>query len=414
MIVLYDDARARAFEPFATSRPLGEVRAGALLGRERWQMALGASTSAFVGAAHLRRFVEFDAPPAAGSMIDAGSWLVNTRALPEPRSVESATMESATTDVLHIGGRVAAVRVRTPLPVSTLEGGTIELETLVPRDAKVTNVSGVWLTDLWDIIRHLTTQLTVDIPLVAQSLQATRLASTVSAHAPVVLGGGDVWLEDGAVIEPLCVLDTTSGPILVRRGASVQAFTRLTGPAYIGRNSTVTADRVAACSIGDDCRVHGELSMSVFIGHSNKGHVGFVGHSLLGRWVNLGAGTTTSNLKNSYGPVAMWSTDGVRDTGLQFAGTFFGDHVKTGIGLQLTTGCVLGTGANVMETMPPKCVAPFAWGTGKPYSTFQPAKFLEIAARMMSRRNVLADERSTAYLGDIMTHAASASYWPDR
>jgi UDP-N-acetylglucosamine diphosphorylase/glucosamine-1-phosphate N-acetyltransferase len=409
MIVLYDDARARAFEPFATSRPLGEVRAGALLGRERWQMALGAPTSAFVGAAHLHRFVEFGAPPAAGTVIDAGVWLVNTRALPEPRFDENAT-----TDVIHIGGRVAAVRLRTPLHATQLAGGNVELETLVPSDANVANVPGVWLTDLWDVIRHLTTQLTTDIPLVARALQATRLTGTSSTQGPVVIGAGDVWIEDGAVIEPLSVLDTTSGPILVRRGASVQAFTRLCGPAFIGCNSTVSADRIAACSIGDDCRVHGELSMSVFIGHSNKGHVGFVGHSLLGRWVNLGAGTTTSNLKNSYGPVAMWSTDGIRDTGLQFAGTFFGDHVKTGIGLQLTTGCVLGAGANVMESMPPKCVAPFAWGTGEPYSVFQPAKFVEIAARMMSRRNVLADDRSTAYLRDVMARAATAAYWPDR
>ena len=68
-----------------------------------------------------------------------------------------------------------------------------------------------------------------------------------------------------------------------------------------------------------------------------KGHEGFVGHSYLGRWVNLGAGTTTSNLKNTYGSVALWTPDGVRDTGLQFLGTLFGDHAKTGIGLTLTT-----------------------------------------------------------------------------
>ena len=88
--------------------------------------------------------------------------------------------------------------------------------------------------------------------------------------------------------------------------------------------------------------------------------------------------------------------------------------MKTGIGLQLTTGCVLGTGANVMETMPPKCVAPFAWGTGAPYATFQADKFLEIAARMMSRRNVFADEGYRAYLEEVIARTATAIYWPDR
>ena len=84
--------------------------------------------------------------------------------------------------------------------------------------------------------------------------------------------------------------------------------------------------------------MHGELSNSILIGHANKGHDGFVGHSILGRWVNLGAGTITSNLKNTYGTVQLWTPDGVRETGLQFLGTLFGDHAKTGIGLRLTTG----------------------------------------------------------------------------
>jgi UDP-N-acetylglucosamine diphosphorylase / glucose-1-phosphate thymidylyltransferase / UDP-N-acetylgalactosamine diphosphorylase / glucosamine-1-phosphate N-acetyltransferase / galactosamine-1-phosphate N-acetyltransferase len=87
---------------------------------------------------------------------------------------------------------------------------------------------------------------------------------------------------------------------------------------------------VAVCSIGERAKVHGELSVTIVIGHANKGHDGFVGHSVIGRWANLGAGTITSNLKNSYGGVALWTPDGVQDTGLQFLGSLLGDHVKTG------------------------------------------------------------------------------------
>ena len=152
--------------------------------------------------------------------------------------------------------------------------------------------------------------------------------------------------------------------------------------------------------------------MSVFIGHANKGHDGFVGHSILGRWVNLGAGTITSNLKNTYGTVAMWTTDGIRDTGLQFAGTFFGDHAKTGIGLRLTTGCVIGAGANVMDAMPPKAVAPFAWGARAPYATFDDVKFLETAERVMARRGTVLDERHRAHLGRVKAHAERDVRWP--
>ena len=125
------------------------------------------------------------------------------------------------------------------------------------------------------------------------------------------------------------------------------------------------------------------------IGQANKAHDGFVGHSVIGRWANLGAGTITSNLKNSYGDVAMWTAAGQRETGMQFLGTMLGDHAKTGIGTRLTTGCVIGAGANVFgSVMPPKFVPPFAWGDSPPYQTFALEKFLEVAERVMSRRRV--------------------------
>ncbi len=189
-------------------------------------------------------------------------------------------------------------------------------------------------------------------------------------------------------------------------------FTRVIGPCFIGCDSIVTADRIAGSSIGEQCRVHGELSASIFLGHSNKGHDGFVGHSVLGRWVNLGAGTTTSNLKNTYGSVALWTPEGVRDSGLQFLGTMFGDHVKTGIGLRLTTGCVLGAGANVFDRMPPKVVAPFSWGAGAPYDRFDRAKFSETAGRMMARRGVTLSDDMAAWWHEVYRVRAGDTRWP--
>ncbi|HEX3867958.1 MAG TPA: hypothetical protein VHV78_14450, partial [Gemmatimonadaceae bacterium] len=120
-----------------------------------------------------------------------------------------------------------------------------------------------------------------------------------------------------------------------------------------------------------------------------------------------GAGTTTSNLKNTYGPVSLWTPDGVRDTGLQFLGTFFGDHVKTGIGLRLSTGTVLGAGSNVYGAIPPRTVAPFSWGDAAPYSTHRVDKFLETASRVMARRHVSLTSQHRKHLTSV--HAAR---WP--
>jgi UDP-N-acetylglucosamine diphosphorylase/glucosamine-1-phosphate N-acetyltransferase len=187
----------------------------------------------------------------------------------------------------------------------------------------------------------------------------------------------------------------------------VHAFTRLVGPLYVGTGSSVTTDKVAASSIGDTCKVHGEMSNTIMIGHANKGHDGFVGHSILGRWVNLGAGTITSNLKNTYGTVQLWTPDGVRDTGLQFLGTLFGDHAKTGIGLTLTTGTVMGAGANVYGSrMPPKAVPPFAWGEASEFAGYHVDKFLEVAERMMARRHVTLSDGARRQL-----RASYAARW---
>jgi len=221
-----------------------------------------------------------------------------------------------------------------------------------------------------------------------------------------VIGAYPARVERGASIEPYVVFDGSAGPILVRRGATVASFTRLVGPCYVGEDSTV-GGRVAATSIGEHCRVHGEVSMTIFLGHANKSHDGFVGHSYLGRWTNLGASTVTSNLKNTYGNVALWTPRGVRDTGMQFLGTLLGDHAKTAIATRLTTGTVIGAGANVFATsMTPKVVAPFSWGGGSDASVYDVDKFLRVAERVMSRRHVTLSERARRWLA-----AAYAARW---
>jgi UDP-N-acetylglucosamine diphosphorylase / glucose-1-phosphate thymidylyltransferase / UDP-N-acetylgalactosamine diphosphorylase / glucosamine-1-phosphate N-acetyltransferase / galactosamine-1-phosphate N-acetyltransferase len=254
---------------------------------------------------------------------------------------------------------------------------------------------------VWDLIRHLSPMLASDIAALGSSMERE------SGDGLVRLGSHDVIVERGATVEPFVVFDATPGPILLRRGAHITAFTKLVGPCAIGEHTIVNGGKIANCSIGDHCRATGELSTTIFLGHANKGHDGFVGHSYLGRWVNLGASTVTSNLKNTYGSVAFWTPDGIRETGLQFLGTFFGDHAKTAIGTRLTTGSVIGAGANVFGGgMTPKVVPPFAWGIdsdGQPYAL---DRFLVVAERMMERRHVPLGDRGRKQLS-----AAHARGW---
>ena len=387
VLFFYDDARARQFEPFSLTRPISEMRAGTSLIRHRWERATSLRSGGFISGGHLANFEEGDAPPAAApkSEIPAGAIIINSRC------VIPADFKVDHFDLLMCEGVACAVRLARAVPVSQFADGKIDIGS-IQTSLGGKRVDGRWINEVWDFIGTLLDQLSEDIPRRGKSLQTAKISATT-------IGDRDIFVEEGAVIAPQVVLDASEGPILIRNGAHIAPFTCLVGPISIGRGSQVNGERVAASSIGDHCKVRGEFSNTIMLGHSNKGHAGFIGHSYIGRWVNLGAMTTTSNLKNTYGPVQLWTPTGERSTGLQFLGTLFGDHVKTGIGTMLSTGTVIGAGANVFETdMPPRVVPPFAWGHAEPYDTYDVAKFLTVAERVMSRRDVELSDKARKQL----------------
>jgi UDP-N-acetylglucosamine diphosphorylase/glucosamine-1-phosphate N-acetyltransferase len=377
-LYFYDDVRARQFEPFALTRPVSELRAGTSLIRRRWEITTSLTSGGFISSRHLGSFEEGKAPPAvaAKAEIPAGSIVVNSRCV-LPLDVKLDGF-----DLLMCEGMACAVRLARSMPASQFADGTLDLGS-IQTSLGGRRITGRWINEVWEFVSTLAEQLAEDIP---------RRASTLALRNPLdtsVVGKETIFVEEGAEIGPHVVLDASAGPILIRRGAVIAPFTHLIGPISIGRDSHIIGDRVGSSSIGDHCKVRGEFSNSIVLGHSNKGHAGFVGHSYLGRWVNLGALTTTSNLKNTYGPVQVWTPGGVKSTGQQFVGTYFGDHAKTGIGTMLSTGTVIGAGANVFgANMPPKVVPPFAWGHGEPYDTYDITRFLSVAERVMARRQV--------------------------
>ena len=389
-LYFYDDARARQFEPFALTRPGSELRAGTSLIRKRWERATSLESAGFISSAHLAHFEEGKAPPALApkSEIPAGSIVVNTRC------VIPLDLEFDRFDLLMCEGTACAVRLARSLPVSQFADGSIDIGA-IQTSLGGRRIAGRWIHHVWELISTLPEQLAEDIPRRAKALEAA-----ASSDATIV-GSEGVFIEEGAVVGPQVVLDASAGPILIRKGAVIAPFTHLIGPVAVGRDSQILGDRIATSSIGDHCKVRGEFSNTVVIGHSNKGHAGFVGHSYMGRWVNLGALTTTSNLKNTYGPVSLWTPSGVKDTGQQFLGTLFGDHAKTGIGTMLSTGTVIGAGANVFgAATPPKVIPPFAWGSAEPYETYDVTKFLVVAERVMARRDVELGDKGKKQLAE--------------
>jgi UDP-N-acetylglucosamine diphosphorylase/glucosamine-1-phosphate N-acetyltransferase len=191
-----------------------------------------------------------------------------------------------------------------------------------------------------------------------------------------------------ARVDPGAVLDARGGPVILDEGAVVEPLSHVVGPAYIGRGAQVLGGKLSGVALGPQCRVGGEVELTVFQGYSNKRHTGFLGHSAVGEWVNLGAMTTNSDLKNNYGPVRVWVGGIDSETGETKIGCFIGDHVKTGIGTLLATGSVIGPGSNLFAggRFTPHYLPGWSWWDGASTVPHRWDKFLATVRTAMSRR----------------------------
>jgi UDP-N-acetylglucosamine diphosphorylase/glucosamine-1-phosphate N-acetyltransferase len=199
--------------------------------------------------------------------------------------------------------------------------------------------------------------------------------------------------------------------VYIGANTRIEPQAALAGPCYIGPNSVVVAGKIAGSSIGHTCRVGGEVEECIFQAYVNKYHAGFVGHSYVGAWVNFGAMTTNSDLKNNYSNIRVSLGGESIDTGSIKVGSFIGDHTKFGIGTLLTTGIVIGVCSNVFGggLVTDKEVPSFAWGTTGGYQPYKIEKALETVARTMQRRNIELTSHETALLRAIHTGKPSTA-----
>lgn len=391
-LYLFDDQVARRWEPFALTRPVGELLFGVLTLRARAERVLGSRCAGHLTADHLVGFEEFEAPPVLASLPSAevDRLFLSSRFLPAwgwaGGSLAAGPLRAPTGEVV---GWYAPAGAEPPPGELFLEPAKLEAA-----DGGST-IEGILLENVWDLIPRNPDQVARDVEALAGEVSRRELPA--GAHH---WGKHPLILDPRATIEPGAAFDTAEGPIWIDAGARVRAFTRLAGPAYIGRESVVLGGPVDAVSIGPMCRVRGELAESVCVGYVNKQHDGHIGHAYLGRWVNLGAETTNSDLKNNYGSIRIWTPLGEIDTGEIKMGSLIGDHVKTGIGLLLNTGTVVGAGSNLYGAeMPPKYVPPFSWGTGDQLVEYRLDRFLEVARMAMARRGVELTDGMREQLG---------------
>ncbi len=238
---------------------------------------------------------------------------------------------------------------------------------------------------IWDLVNFNGEIIRIDFE------EHFRRAIDGNVHAQAAIYGENaVSIDRSAEVFAGAILDARDGPIIVSRDAVIRPGAIVQGPCYIGPGTQILSGWVREdCSFGPVCKIGGEVESSVFIGWSNKAHEGFVGHSYIGQWINLGALTTTSDLKNNYGKIRIDLGDGQIDTGRIKVGSFFGDHTKTGIGTLLNSGTCLGVSVNHYGTgLPPKHIADFSWGTSNGYTEYDIEKAIKTARTVTLRRGI--------------------------
>ena len=414
-LVVFDDRRARGWEPFAATRPVAFLRFGAWRLAERAQAALDRPLVAVLAGDGLAGLKEPGMPPVRGygdPPSEGRRIFLSSRAVPEPLDPDGLPEAAA----LTMGGRLVGWVLpdgQSP-PAESLGGGTGDRDgepgvgTSGPDDplpfpgqGPTVEIEGEVLDWPWSLMARNADRLAEDL---AEDPEFSR--GSDPPDEAVVLGSHPVSTGADVEIEPGVIFDVRDGPVRLQDGVRVCAFTRVTGPALIGVGSTLLGGDVGRVTVGRNCKIRGEVADSVIGDFVNKAHDGHLGHAVVGRWVNLGAGTTNSDLKNSYGSVRVETGSGTVDTGHVKVGSFLGDHVKTGIGTLLPTGAVVGAGANVFGGgMAPGYTPPFTWRGPEGSAPYDLDRFLTVARRVMARRQETLSEGEARVLRRVWTEA---------
>ena len=217
-----------------------------------------------------------------------------------------------------------------------------------------------------------------------------------------IASGENTYVDKTAKIQQFVFLNGNDGPIVIDKGSVIRPFSIIDGPCYIGKDCLIDSAKIrSGTTIKHRCKIGGEVESSVFESFSNKHHEGFIGHSYIGQWVNIGAMTTTSDLKNNYGSIRVKVEDKEIDTGLIKFGSVICDYSKLGIGMMLNTGTIISHGCNLfLDGHPlPKYIPPFRWGSK---DTYEMNRFLTDLDTMMKRRNQSLSEAQRQHLAQTV------------
>jgi len=387
--ILFDSAHRNNLLPLTFTRPVADLRIGILTIREKWEFMLGEKTSTLTEPYLSEKF----------PLVKAESnILINGSVCPNKELVQ---------EIVSLKPGQTLVRDETIIAMA-LTAETLEtFDGEAGDDIQTISVDNdyVKIDNTWDLFKYNDRVLREDFEMITKGRKSQPLSKTNSLINPK-----DIFVEEGAVVE-YSILNASTGPIYIGKESEIMEGAKVRGPLALCNNSVLKMDAkiYGATTIGPHSKVGGEVNNSVILGYSNKAHDGFLGHSVIGEWCNLGADTNTSNLKNTYEEVKLWcySEDAFVQTGLQFCGLVMGDHSKSGINTMFNTGTVVGVNANIYGSGFQRNFVPsFSWGGTHGFSDFDLRKAIKIATAVFKRRSLEFDRIEQNILKEIysLTH----------
>jgi UDP-N-acetylglucosamine diphosphorylase/glucosamine-1-phosphate N-acetyltransferase len=314
---------------------------------------------------------------------------INGRLICDPETAKKITL-SGGDEIFECDGTIVAARLsKSNLELIAGKAFTPDIKdyfSSVYKTARITRITVKLVSYFSDLIANNKEEIRSDFSSTTRGgITRGRVHQTVAVYQR-----SGIFIDDGADIESFCTLDARNGPIYVDRNARIQPYSRLEGPCFIGERSVITtgANIRSGTSIGPSCKIGGEIEGTIFQGFSNKQHYGFLGHSYVGEWVNMGAGVTNSDLKNNYGNVKIHYRKEDVDSGNMFLGCSVADHTKIGIGALIATGAVIGAASNIYGGgITQKFIPSFSWGDANNLVVHDPEKAIKTARTVMSRRD---------------------------
>ncbi|RXG30776.1 GlmU family protein [Leeuwenhoekiella marinoflava] len=379
--ILFDGPVRNQLLPFTYTKPVADLRIGILTIREKWEKHLGNTTSTITEDYLSDKYpmVEFEE-----------NVMINAAYLPTEILVEMI-FDLQQSQAIFDGEDIVAFYS---------DDSQEEIDFDAYEQLEIPEEAVFKVENTWDIFSKNHQAIQLDYDLLTEDRKSAQIPATVQTLNPE-----NIFIEEGAKLN-FCTLNASEGPIYIGKDSEIMEGALIRGPFALCEHATVKmgAKIYTGTTVGPYCKVGGEITNSVLMAYSNKGHDGYLGNSVLGEWCNIGADSNNSNLKNNYEEVRLWNyeTEGFSKTGLQFCGLMMGDHSKCGINTMFNTGTVIGVSVNIFGTGFPRNFIPsFSWGGAAGFTTYKTVKAFQTAKLVMERRNIPFDEQEAAILEHI-------------